>query len=76
MDEPAPTSTGELKTIFVEFRGKLVMGRYRVNRGVVTALSHDGRSKAMPAWPSTAESIARVLLMELEQERLRHERSS
>jgi hypothetical protein len=76
MDKPEATSTGELKTVFVEYRGKLLMGRYRVNRGIVTAMSQDGRSKALPAWPTSAEAVARVLLMELEQERLRHERSS
>jgi hypothetical protein len=71
MDEPEATSTGKFKTLFVEFRGKLVMGRYQVDRGIVTATSRDGRSKAMAAWPSAVESVARILLMELEQERLR-----
>jgi hypothetical protein len=66
MDEPR--AAGKAKTIFVEFRGKLLAGRYRVGGGIVTATSRDGRSKAMPALPTTAESVARVLLMELEEE--------
>jgi hypothetical protein len=69
-----PRTAGEAKTIFVEFRGKPLAGRYRVNGGIVTVTSQDGRSKAMPAWPTTTESVARVLLMELEQE-LRRKRS-
>jgi hypothetical protein len=63
-----PRAADEAKTILVEFRGKLLAGRYRVDGVIVTVTSQDGRSKAMHAWPTAAEAVARVLLMELEEE--------
>jgi hypothetical protein len=63
-----PRAAREAETIFVEFRGKLLTGQYRVDGVIVTVTSQDGRSKAMHAWPTAAEAVARVLLLELEEE--------
>ena len=71
MPEREPLFTDRPKPIFVHYRGKLLTGQYRADRGTVTVTSQTGRSKVAPAWPSTVEAVARVLLMELEQEQLR-----
>ena len=63
-----PRAADEAKTVFVDYRGKPLTGRYRVDGVIVTVTSQDGRTKAMHAWPTAAEAVARVLLMELEEE--------
>jgi hypothetical protein len=50
------------------FGDKEVRGSYRVNDGIVTAWHLDGRKKSAQVGGSPAETVAKILLLELEKE--------
>jgi hypothetical protein len=50
------------------FAGKEVWGWYRVDDGIVTVWHTDGRQKSTQVGSSPAETVAKLLLLELEKE--------
>jgi hypothetical protein len=49
--------------------GKLVTGSFKVDRRLITVTAPDGRQKAAQLGASPPETLARLMLLELEREK-------
>ena len=59
-----------MSEIVFEYKGKELRGQMRVANGLVTVTTPDGRQKSTQIGGSPPESIARMMLRELEAARL------